>query len=150
MYFGFLFSFSCRADESQNIGTAASRWQLATSLPNCNMRVTVFTAITFAIFLFSCKHQDERNCYPDRTVAKTVILVADSTIFGRNFIPGTDTTETYPVFNGIGFVKLNGTPVHKPSNKIVLTDSQQEAFLKILRPVPHQTEGTITDCMPYF
>lgn len=122
----------------------------ATGSPNCDMRVIVFYFITIVIFSFSCKHRDDKNCYPDKLVAKTIVLVADTTILGRNFVPGNDTTKTYPVFNGIGFVKLNGIPVHTPLEQIILTESQQQAFLKILRPVPHQTQGTTTDCLPNF
>ncbi|MFT3934049.1 MAG: hypothetical protein QM726_10570 [Chitinophagaceae bacterium] len=112
------------------------------------MRFIIFSLAI--VFVFSCKQQSENNCFPGRSLAKTVILVADTNIFKRYYIPDNDTSKLCPIFGGIGFVRLNGTVVHKPLKQIELSESQQKEFLKILRPLPSQTEGTAKACIPYY
>ena len=113
------------------------------------MRILTHVFIS-SLILLSCSHEQTKNCYPKQLVAKTVILVADTIIFGRYFVPENDTIRTYPVFDGIGFVRLNGIPVHKPMMTLVLSGQQQKEFLKILRPISPLDKGTTTACIPYY
>ena len=118
------------------------------------MRIITIVSF-FVVILFSCEQgndqkQNEKNCFPGKPVAKTVILVADTSILGHNFIPNNDTVKTSPIFNGVGFVKLNGSPTHQPLKTVILSESQQKAFLKILRPLPAREDGTTTSCIPIF
>ena len=112
------------------------------------MRSFLFVFV-LAMF-FSCKAKNVKNCYPDQPVTKTVIMVADTSILHKMFVPDEDTIRTWQVFNGIGFVKPDGTPVHKPLKQLTLSESQQQEFLKILRPVPPQNDGYMTSCIPYY
>lgn len=115
------------------------------------MQMRILIGIFVVLFaMISCTEFPEKNCYPKEPVKKVVILVADTTVFPRYFDIEKDTTGKILVFNGVGFVKQDGTPVHKPMMTLTLLDKQQDEFLRILRPILNQDEGTTTSCIPNY
>ena len=122
---------------------------LAASLVYYYMKI-IFGILATIVLIPSCKVKKAGNCYPKEKVAKTVILAADTVIFGRYLIPERDVKGIVNVFYGVGFVKPDGVPVHKPLKTLTLSGELQEDFLRIFREVPASEEGTTTDCIPYY
>jgi hypothetical protein len=106
--------------------------------------------ILILLTIVSCTELPEKNCYPKEQVKKVVILVADTSVLPRFFNIENDTASKIPVYNGIGFVRRDGTPVHNPLMTLTLLDNQRSEFLRILRPIPKRDEGTTTGCVPIY